>query len=291
MRFGSYSVLPGFGPTLGFSLLYLGVLVLLPLSALVLFAVNNLTLAEFWQVIGSPRVLASFRLSFGAALVAALLNALFGLILAWVLVRYTFPGRRLVDALIDLPFAMPTAVSGIALCAIFAPNGWIGQLLAPFGIQLAYNPIGVVIALTFIDADTQYLPDQLTLPLVWLGLIYNFNGSFVSLQQAVFGAIAGYMSLWLLNFAHKKLRGFDGMGGGDFKLLAALGAWLGASVLPIVVFAAALVGIVAALVMKAAKSQPIAFGPCLAIAGWLVFVANDKVKAGLNIWLNSAGLL
>ncbi|MGL5586850.1 MAG: sulfate ABC transporter permease subunit CysT, partial [Aeromonas veronii] len=96
MRFGSYSVLPGFGPTLGFSLLYLGLLVLLPLSALVLFAINNLTAAEFWQVIGSPRVLASFRLSFGAAFVAALLNSLFGLILAWILVRYTFPGRRLV---------------------------------------------------------------------------------------------------------------------------------------------------------------------------------------------------
>jgi ABC-type tungstate transport system substrate-binding protein len=95
-------------------------------------------------------VLASFRLSFGAAFIAALLNSLFGLILAWVLVRYTFPGRRLVDALIDLPFAMPTAVSGIALCAIFAPNGWIGQWVAPLGIELAYNPIGVVIALTFI---------------------------------------------------------------------------------------------------------------------------------------------
>ena len=95
-------------------------------------------------------MLASFRLSFGAAFIAALLNSLFGLILAWVLVRYTFPGRRLVDALIDLPFAMPTAVSGIALCAIFAPNGWIGQWVAPLGIELAYNPIGVVIALTFI---------------------------------------------------------------------------------------------------------------------------------------------
>ena len=148
-----------------------------------------------------------------------------------------------------------------------------------------------LIALTFIDADTQYLPDQLTLPLVWLGLIYNFNGAFVSLQQAVAGAICGYMSLWLLNFVHKKLRGFDGMGGGDFKLLAALGAWLGAGVLPIVVFSAAFVGIAAALIMKVAKSQPIAFGPCLAIAGWLVFIANDQVKAGLNLWLNSAGLL
>ena len=150
MRLSSYSVLPGLGPTLGFSLLYLGILVLLPLSALVLFAVNNLTAAEFWQVIGSPRVLASFRLSFGAAFVAALLNSLFGLILAWILVRYEFPGRRLIDTLIDLPFAMPTAVSGIALCAIFAGNGWIGQWLKPLGIELAYNPAGIVIALTFI---------------------------------------------------------------------------------------------------------------------------------------------
>ena len=150
MRFRSYSVLPGFGPTLGFTLLYLGLLVLLPISALVLYSVVNLTAAEFWLVVSEPRVIASFKLSFVAALIAAALNSLFGLILAWILVRYQFPGRRLVDLLIDLPFAMPTAVSGIALCAIFAPNGWIGQLVKPFGIELAYNPIGVVIALTFI---------------------------------------------------------------------------------------------------------------------------------------------
>ncbi|MGL4207055.1 MAG: sulfate ABC transporter permease subunit CysT [Aeromonadaceae bacterium] len=150
MRFRSYSVLPGFGPTLGFTLLYLGLLVLLPISALVLYSVVHLTAAEFWQVVSEPRVLASFKLSFVAALIAATLNSLFGLILAWILVRYTFPGRRLVDLLIDLPFAMPTAVSGIALCAIFAPNGWIGQWVQPLGIELAYNPIGVVIALTFI---------------------------------------------------------------------------------------------------------------------------------------------
>ena len=150
MRFRSYSVLPGFAPTLGFSLLYLGILVLLPISALVLYSVVNLSSQEFWQVVSQPRVVASFKLSFTASLIAALLNSLFGLIIAWVLVRYTFPGRRLVDTLIDLPFAMPTAVSGIALCAIFAPNGWIGQWVAPFGIELAYNPIGVVIALTFI---------------------------------------------------------------------------------------------------------------------------------------------
>ena len=150
MRFRSYSVLPGFAPTLGFSLLYLGILVLLPISALVLYSVVNLSSQEFWQVVSQPRVVASFKLSFTASLIAALLNSLFGLIIAWVLVRYTFPGRRLVDTLIDLPFAMPTAVSGIALCAIFAPNGWIGSLLAPYGIELAYNQAGIVIALTFI---------------------------------------------------------------------------------------------------------------------------------------------
>ena len=150
MRFRSYSVLPGFGPTLGFSLLYLGLMVLLPISALVLFSVTNLSASEFWQVVSSPRVVASFKLSFVAALLAALINSLFGLILAWILVRYEFPGRRLIDTLIDLPFAMPTAVSGIALCAIFAGNGWIGQWLKPLGIELAYNPAGIVIALTFI---------------------------------------------------------------------------------------------------------------------------------------------
>ena len=146
-----------------------------------------------------------------------------------------------------------------------------------------------LIALTFIDADTQYLPDQLTLPLIWLGLLANYAGGLVSLQQAVLGAVCGYMSLWLLNFVHKLLRGFDGMGAGDFKLLAALGAWLGAAVLPVIVFVAALVGVVAALVLKAAKSQPIAFGPCLAIAGWLVWIGYDKVMMGIDAWLKASG--
>ena len=146
-----------------------------------------------------------------------------------------------------------------------------------------------LIALTFIDADTQYLPDQLTLPLVWLGLLANYAGGLVSLQQAVLGAVCGYMSLWLLNFVHKLWRGFDGMGAGDFKLLAALGAWLGAAVLPVIVFVAALVGVVAAVVLKAAKSQPIAFGPCLAIAGWLVWIGYDKVMVGIDAWLKASG--
>ena len=146
-----------------------------------------------------------------------------------------------------------------------------------------------LIALTFIDADTQYLPDQLTLPLIWLGLLANYAGGLVSLQQAVLGAVCGYMSLWLLNFVHKLWRGFDGMGAGDFKLLAALGAWLGAAVLPVIVFIAALVGVVAAVVLKAAKSQPIAFGPCLAIAGWLVWIGYDKVMMGIDAWLKASG--
>ena len=146
-----------------------------------------------------------------------------------------------------------------------------------------------LIALTFIDADTQYLPDQLTLPLIWLGLLANYAGGLVSLQQAVLGAVCGYMCLWLLNFVHKLLRGFDGMGAGDFKLLAALGAWLGAAVLPVIVFVAALVGVVAAVVLKAAKSQPIAFGPCLAIAGWLVWIGYDKVMMGIDAWLKASG--
>ena len=146
-----------------------------------------------------------------------------------------------------------------------------------------------LIALTFIDADTQYLPDQLTLPLVWLGLLANYAGGLVSLQQAVLGAVCGYMSLWLLNFVHKLWRGFDGMGAGDFKLLAALGAWLGTAVLPVIVFVAALVGVVAAVVLKAAKSQPIAFGPCLAIAGWLVWIGYDKVMMGIDAWLKASG--
>ena len=146
-----------------------------------------------------------------------------------------------------------------------------------------------LIALTFIDADTQYLPDQLTLPLIWLGLLANYVGGLVSLQQAVLGAVCGYMSLWLLNFVHKLWRGFDGMGAGDFKLLAALGAWLGAAVLPVIVFIAALVGVVAAVVLKAAKSQPIAFGPCLAIAGWLVWIGYDKVMMGIDAWLKASG--
>ena len=142
-------VLPGFNITLGYTLLYLSLVVLIPLSALLLktFA---MTWAEFWAAVSAPRVLAAFRLSFGASLLAAGANVVAGLLVAWVLVRYSFPGKKIVDALVDLPFALPTAVAGIALTAILADNGWIGQWLAPLGIQLAFNPKGIVIALIFI---------------------------------------------------------------------------------------------------------------------------------------------
>lgn len=142
-------VLPGFGLTLGYTVLYLSLVVLVPLSALFLKSAG-LGWEEFWRTVAHPRVVASYKLTFGAALVAASINALFGFIVAWTLVRYRFPGRRLVDALIDLPFAMPTAVSGIALTAVFASNGWLGQWLEPLGVQVVYTPLGITVALTFI---------------------------------------------------------------------------------------------------------------------------------------------
>jgi sulfate transport system permease protein len=143
------SVLPGFGITLGFAVAYLSIIVLLPLSALVLRPAT-LGLDGFLGVLTDARVLAALRLSFGAAFIAALVNAFFGLIVAWILVRYDFPGKRIVDALVDLPFALPTAVAGIALATIYAPNGWIGSLVAPLGIKIAFTPLGVLLALIFI---------------------------------------------------------------------------------------------------------------------------------------------
>ena len=142
-------VLPGFNITLGYTLLYLSLVVLIPLSALV-FKTFTLSWEQFWAAVSSPRVLASYRLTFGASLIAALVNVVFGLLVAWVLVRYTFPGKKIVDALVDLPFALPTAVAGISLTALLAGNGWVGQFFEPYGIQLAFNPNGVVIALIFI---------------------------------------------------------------------------------------------------------------------------------------------
>jgi sulfate transport system permease protein len=146
---GAKRVLPGFHITLGFTVFYLCLIVLIPLAALVL-RTFSLSWDQFWTAVSSPRVMASYRLTFGASLIAALVNLVFGLLVAWVLVRYKFPGKRIVDALVDLPFALPTAVAGISLTALLAGNGWVGQYLEPLGIKLAFNPSGVVIALIFI---------------------------------------------------------------------------------------------------------------------------------------------
>jgi len=149
VRWRNPSVLPGFGLSLGFSLFYLSAIVLIPLSALVLRPLS-LGWAGFFAEVSTPRVVHALELSFGAAAIAAAINTVFGLIVAWVLVRYKFPFRRLIDALVDLPFALPTAVAGIALATIYAPNGWLGSLFARIGIKTAYSPLGVVLALTFI---------------------------------------------------------------------------------------------------------------------------------------------
>lgn len=148
-RFKTPSVIPGFGLTLGFSLLYLSLVVLIPLSALFL-RTTSLTWGQFWETVTDPRVMAAYKLSFGASLAGALINLVFGSLVAWVLVRYRFIGRRILDAMVDLPFALPTAVAGIALTTIYAENGWMGRLLEPLGIKVAFTPLGVVVALTFI---------------------------------------------------------------------------------------------------------------------------------------------
>ena len=142
-------VLPGFGLSLGFTLVYLSLLVLLPLAVLA-FKAGALSFEQFWRIATGERALASYRVTFGASLIAALINAVFGLVVAWVLVRYPFPGKRFIDSLVDLPFALPTAVAGITLATLYAGNGWIGRHLEPFGIKVAFTPLGIVVALTFI---------------------------------------------------------------------------------------------------------------------------------------------
>ncbi len=143
------NILPGFGLTMGFTLTYLGLIVIIPLSMLFL-RTASMGWGDIWDTVTAPRALAAFKLSFGASFAAASINAIFGLVVAWVLVRYAFPGKALVDALVDLPFALPTAVAGIALTAIYSANGWIGKYLAAAGIKVAYAPLGIVVALTFI---------------------------------------------------------------------------------------------------------------------------------------------
>lgn len=142
-------VLPGFGLSLGFTLAYLSLIVLIPLSA-VFFKTATMDIERFWSVVASDRVVATYKLSFGMSLLAAAINVVFGLMLAWAIVRYSFPGKKIVDALVDLPFALPTAVAGISLTALYAPNGWLGQILEPLGIKIAFGPWGVLVALVFI---------------------------------------------------------------------------------------------------------------------------------------------
>lgn len=143
------SVLPGFGPSLGYTVFYLSMIVLIPLSVLV-FKTAGMTWQAFVEAVSSPRVMASYRVTFGSALLAALINAVFGTITAWVLVRYRFPGKRIIDALVDLPFALPTAVTGITLAMVYSPNGWVGAFLRPLGIEAAYTPLGIMVAMTTI---------------------------------------------------------------------------------------------------------------------------------------------
>lgn len=198
------NVLPGFKLTLGYSVLYLSLVVLIPLSATFL-KTATMGWPQFWHTVTAPRVMASYKLTFGMSFLAALVNAGFGLLVAWVLVRYPFPGRRLVDALVDLPFALPTAVAGIALTAVYATNGWIGHLLAKLGVKVAFTPLGVWVALTFIGlpfvvrtvqpviedldieieeaaaslgADRWQIIRRVILPLIWPALLTGFALAF-----------------------------------------------------------------------------------------------------------------
>jgi len=143
------NVLPGFGPTMGYTILYLSLIVLIPLSALI-FTTSGLSWHDFVETVTAERVVASYKVTFGAALAAAAVNAVFGVLVAWVLVRYPFPGKRLVDALVDLPFALPTAVAGITLATVYSANGWVGRYLEPHGIKVAFTPLGIIVAMTFI---------------------------------------------------------------------------------------------------------------------------------------------
>ena len=143
------SVIPGFGVTLAFTIAYLLLVVVIPLSGL-FFKASSLSLGEFWDTVTSDRVMHAYKISFGLSFLAALINSFFGLIIAWILARYRFAGKKVIDAMVDLPFALPTAVAGIALTALYAPDGWIGQFLAPLGIKVAFTPIGILIALLFV---------------------------------------------------------------------------------------------------------------------------------------------
>ena len=184
---------------------------------------------------------------------------------------------------ISIRYPLIELLTGVLFGIVAWQYGWSWATIG--GLILT----AILIALTFIDADTQYLPDSLTQPLIWIGLLFNLNDTFVPLHSAVSGAIAGYMSLYTLCTIYKLLTGKIGMGNGDFKLLAALGAWLGVGILPVLVFMAALVGLVGALIARVGKGQYFAFGPSLAVAGWIILVANAPITQLVQWWLVQSG--
>lgn len=202
-------------------------------------------------------------------------------ILSWLMLRGRCGNCKI---FISIRYPLVELLTGILFVLMAWQYGWSSVTIG------ACLFTAIVVALTFIDADTQLLPDQLTLPLIWLGLLFNLITGFVPLDKAVMGAVVGYMSLWLLFHIFKLLTGKEGMGYGDFKMLAAIGAWLGVAILPIVVLIAALVGIVAALIKRVRNGQPMAFGPCLAVAGWFVFLFYGQVGNLIHWWLTKSGL-
>lgn len=201
-------------------------------------------------------------------------------IISWLLLRGKCAGCQ---TSISIRYPLVELLTGILFAIMAWQYGWTEVTIG------ACLFTAFVVAMTFIDADTQLLPDQLTLPLTWLGLLFNLITGFIPLTQSVLGAIIGYMSLWTLFHLFKLLTGKEGMGYGDFKMLAAIGAWLGVAILPIVVFAAAIVGIVAALIKRVSQGQPMAFGPCLAVAGWFVFLFHSSVGQAIQWWLTKSG--
>ena len=184
---------------------------------------------------------------------------------------------------IGIRYPLIELLTGVLFGIVAWQYGWSWATIGGFILT------AILIALTFIDADTQYLPDSLTQPLIWIGLLFNLNDTFVPLHSAVLGAIAGYMSLYTLCAVYKLLTGKIGMGNGDFKLLAALGAWLGVGILPVLIFMAALVGLVGALIARVGKGQYFAFGPSLAVAGWIILVANAPITQLVQWWLVQSG--
>lgn len=201
-------------------------------------------------------------------------------VLSWLMLRGKCAGCH---TPISIRYPLVELLTGVLFAVMAFKYGWTWYTVGAC-LFTAY-----VVAMTFIDADTQLLPDDLTIPLMRWGLLFNLLTSFIPLTQSVWGMLIGYMSLWTLSQTYKLIRGVDGMGAGDFKMLAAIGAWLGAWILPVVIFAAAMVFLVVAIIRGIGKEQPMAYGPCLGVAGWLVFLFYDVVMRGVTAWLTGSG--